>query len=165
MRGKVPARFISAAFTWGMMSVTAALLSWWNVRIYRIRSGFKMDIPAEFKENEPKPETNVWSVLTKEAFIDAIEEVIKIEPITSKYTATYRFKFNFNGTGGAIEINVSDLMRSYKKFEELLFSHFDMVLPSKLKAKPAPFEMSEWNKFIQMCGQMCTKVAPFESTE
>lgn len=122
-----------------------------------------MEVPPEFKEEE-KPETSVWSILTKEAFISAIEEVIKIEPLTSKDTATYRFKFNFNGEKGTIEINVSDFMRSYKKFEELLFSHFDITLPSKLKAKPADFQPSEWTKFVQLCGKMCTKVPPTEST-
>lgn len=122
-----------------------------------------MEVPPEFKE-EDKPETSVWSILTKEAFIAAIEEIIKIEPLTSKDTATYRFKFNFGGEKGMIEINVSDFMRSYKKFEELLFSHFDITLPSKLKAKPAEFQPSEWTKFVQLCGKMCTKVPPTEST-
>lgn len=122
-----------------------------------------MEVPFEFKEEE-KSETSIWSVLTKEAFISAIEEVIKIEPITSKDTATYRFKFNFEGEKGTIEINVSDFMRSYKKFEELLFSHFDIMLPSKLKTKPAEFQPSEWTKFVQLCGKMCIKVPPTEST-
>lgn len=123
-----------------------------------------MEVPPEFKE-EDKPETSVWSVLTKDAFIDAIEEVIKIEPLTSKDTAIYRFKFNFKGIRGTIELNVSDFMRNYKKFEELLFSHFDIMLPAKLKAKPAGFQTSEWTKFVQLCAKMCTKVDPSESTE
>jgi hypothetical protein len=123
-----------------------------------------MEIPLEFREKE-KPETSVWSTLTKDALITAIVEVIKIEPLTAKDTATYRFKFDFGeGKRGTIEINVSDFMRSYKKFEELLFSHFDITLPSKLKAKPAEFETNEWTKFVQLCGKMCTSVPPSEST-
>lgn len=124
-----------------------------------------MEIPPEFREDD-KPETSAWSILTRDAFIKAIEEVIKIEPLTAKDTAIYRFKFNFGeGKKGLIEINVSDFMRSYKKFEELLFSHFDFTLPSKLKAKPAEFETSEWTKFVQLCGKMCKPVPPSESTE
>jgi len=126
--------------------------------------GYNMEVPPEFKEEE-KPETSVWSVLTKEAFISAIEEIIKIEPLTAKDTAIYRIKFNWgDGKKGTIEINVSDFLRSYKKFEELLFSHFDLTLPSKLKAKPAEFETSEWTKFVQLCGKMCISVPPSEST-
>lgn len=116
-------------------------------------------------EKPPEPTQNTYGNLTKETFYSSIEEVIKIEPLTSSSIARYTFNFDFGGKKGNLEINATDLMRGYKKFEELLFSHFDITLPSKMKAKPEPGVTSEWNKFVRYCAASCTKIQPEESVE
>ena len=132
-----------------------------------------MEIPKEYQETAPEHKTNTLESLSKKAFTDSIEEIIKIEPITARDTAVYRFKFNIpklsgnegpDGTG-TIEINVSDFMRSHKKFEDLLFSHFDITLPITMKSKPTQGQQNEWSKFVQVCGKLSKKVPPSESTE
>ena len=122
-----------------------------------------MELPPDEKPTEPIQ--NTYGDLTKSTFYSSIEEVIKIEPLTQRDGATYIFKFNFNETKGIIELDVSDLLKNYRKFEELLISHFNIALPSAMKRPSEPFKPSEWNLFIKMCMATCISVSPTESTE
>lgn len=122
-----------------------------------------MQLPPD--EKPPEPTQNTYGNLTKETFYHSIEEVIKVEPLTPRDGAVFIFKFNFNETRGSIELDVSDLLKNYRKFEELLISHFNVALPSAMKRKPEPFQQSEWSLFIKVCTSMCTSVSPNESTE
>src|SRR5665647_943649 len=122
-----------------------------------------MELPPDEKPTEPIQ--NTYGDLTKSTFYSSIEEVIKIEPLTQRDGATYIFKFNFNETKGIIELDVSDLLKNYRKFEELLISHFNIALPSAMKRPSESFKPSEWNLFIKMCMATCISVSPTESTE
>jgi len=127
------------------------------------RSGIIMELPPD--EKPPEPTQNTYGNLTKESFYSSIDEVIKIEPLTPRDGATYIFKFDFGGTRGSIELDVTDLLKNYRKFEELLISHFNIALPSVMKRKSEPFQPSEWSLFIKMCLATCISVSPHESTE
>lgn len=122
-----------------------------------------MEAPPD--ETPPEPIQNDYGDLTKKSFYGSIAEILKIEPLTPRDSATYIFNFNFGGTTGSIEIDVADLLKNYRKFEELIISHFNIALPSAMKRKAAPFQPSEWNLFIKTCMATSISVSPAESTE
>jgi hypothetical protein len=125
-----------------------------------------MDIPLEEKSPEMEQEKSEYGNLTKETFYHSIEEIVKIEPLTPRDGATYVFKFCFGEQKGSIELDVSDFLKGYRKFEELLVSHFNIPLPPKIKAKQVdPYKASEWTKFVRICTSTCRSVPPEESTE